>query len=235
MASERERLMLRRLNARSPYFPTDGAALANWMFREGRGSLLLDSAGMTQGTIYNGTWGVDQHGQYIEFNGTTTYIACGADTTFLPAAGNIWTVEMMVQPFSDTGVYLSKSLNADMATTASSFRLSSDVDTASYLSAKVRQRDEGGGAVVSGFGDVASPSGDLHHIRVTWSGTDGALYLDDMSTPLAPVTSLTNAAIQNTNSEQWHIGKDNAGNFFTGRIYAVRTSSMVRQEQIMEI
>jgi len=224
---------LNTVRAYTPYFDFDTNTLGHWLFNEGQGSTVRDKANAINATITGGTWGSDEHGTYLAFDGATTSVDAGTSQGYHPASANICTWDAIVMPLG-----LSPSNNSPIFNKAPSSWSGGANDTVRIDINSAGIRFRGAGATTTW--DVTASSvlqvGQLVHVRCVYDETHGSekqrIYVNDMST--AAATANTSAGTLNNTAVGSSIFGMGAGglNFVNARLYEFRISDIVREGQL---
>ena len=144
-----------------------------WLFDEGSGDTADDSSGNgNDGEIFEAEWNVGRFGKALKFDGVSSYVNCGMDTS-LDITDNLTIVAWIKEDGEQTGwprVVARENAGAGHRQYALCYSNAQEIRAIA---------DTEGGA----FCDIIGPelNGDWHHLAATYSDQTMELFLDGVS------------------------------------------------------
>lgn len=214
-----------RLNMHNELTGSESGLIAYWKLDEGSGGTVYDTAGSSDGTLYNMTasdWQVSdvpfirsENAYALDFDGLDDYLNCGSEIQVTGSSARTIEAWAKVEAFNEGGIFMAGETGTDLHD----------------FSLRTLTTDNDWRIQVWGTEDIdvtlAGSKDNWHHYCVTYDGTTVKLYYDGQ---LAASEAMT----LNTESHDIWLGKWE-DNEFDGQIDEVRVWNVARtQTQIQD-
>lgn len=189
----------------------DTGLVGFWKLDEGMGAAAADSSGRGNNcSLVGGTWSAGKLGQALFFNGTTSSAGCGAGSS-LALAGNLTVAAWIKIADANRSAYMRIISKKTLWSATNGYSLG-------YNPLRNLLEFHGSGS------DSATATVDLdtgwHHVAAVAQGTQVRLYVDGIDRTTEGVASAVVAG-----TAPLFLGRDGAGNFYSGGIDDVRLFS----------